>query len=136
MRAQKLRRELQIGDKTIYPLSMGPVPPGGKPVVGEATDGNLTYSFLTGQETIPTIEVVVNKKSDRTEYNLLREWAKAKTAQDVFVSGRNVVDIVEETICLVDCQCALDEPNAMDRKGSDPDTQKFILLPQDIDEVK
>ena len=135
-RIQSLKREVEISGKTIYPNVIGAFPPGGKDVIGEHPDGNDTYSFKTGQKVIPTIEVVVNKKADRYEYDTLMDFANSNTPEDVFIKGRNNSGVEEETFCLTECLCAIDDNSGADRSNSDPDTQKFLLLPKNIVPVR
>ncbi len=134
-RIQNLRVELDIDGNTIYPVEMGEFAPGGKDTFGEGVDGNLKYKFKTAQKEIGEVEVIVNKKADRVEYDILNKFAKSNLAKDVIVSGLNNIDVVEEKFLFLACQCAVDNRSKPDRKSSEPDTQKFILLPKDIVEV-
>lgn len=135
-RVRSLRREIDIDGSIIYPIEIDEFAPGGLDVLGDGVDGTTEYKFRTGQRQMGEVGVVVNRKSDMAEYDIMKNFADDNRSRDVFIVGRDENGNAAETFLFSDCDCAVAMGSKFDRKATDPDTQRFILLPHSIEEVR
>ena len=135
-RAQSLRRELDIDGSIIYPIEIDEFAPGGLDVMGDAQDGTIEYKFRTGQKQMGEVGVVVNKKTDMAEFDIMMNFANDNKVRDITVIGRDANGTAVETHLFSECDCAVGMGSSFDRSGTDPDTQRFVLLPQTIEEIR
>lgn len=132
-KAQSYNWEVEIGEKTIYPKVIAEFSTREEGRI-EVTDGNVKYKIPDQISMVDEVEIDILIKPGLEEVKILED-AKIGT-RDIFVVGRNGAGKAELTYVFTDCGVASGKKSASDRSSKTEETQKFILLPADIERVE
>ena len=132
-RAITLTWKIEIGGHEFYPTEIDEFVVGGEPGSNTVRDGNKEYEAKNNIRKADKVGFVINKKRDKIDYDVCKNYDLAGKADDIFVSGEDASGTVVDTFLFESCEIGIEKKNKGD--NSSTETQKFNLSPLEISEV-